>query len=73
VFKRRGITEEAEGTESTGEYDYLLSMPLSSLTSERIVDLREDADKKEKEMLETKATTAKDLWMKDLDNLAAQL
>lgn len=65
-----GIVESSDGS---GEYDYLLNMPLSSLTKEKISALQQDAAKKEEELEVTKATTAADLWRQDLDKLAPHL
>jgi DNA topoisomerase-2 len=56
-----------------GEFDYLLNMPLSSLTTEKFSGLLEEASLKDKELGITKATTAADLWRQDLDKLDPQL
>jgi len=73
-FRRRDqppTIEEAASTDKVqdSEFDYLLNMPLSSLTSEKVASLQEDAKKKEKELKATQATTAVDLWRQDLDRL----
>jgi DNA topoisomerase-2 len=65
--------DEVPDTPSLGEYDYLLNMPLSSLTAEKIQDLRSEANKKDEEQANIKATTAEDLWREDLDRLEAYL
>jgi DNA topoisomerase II len=54
-------------------YDYLLDMPLSSLTSERVSDLKRDATKKEAELESYKSTTASELWRQDLSKLTRLL
>eukprot|EP00979_Chaetoceros_neogracilis_P015985 scaffold6817_cov187-Chaetoceros_neogracile.AAC.1 len=51
------------------QYDYLLNMPLSSLTVERIQSLQEEANKTEKELASIRDATAEDLWHGDLDKL----
>eukprot|EP00584_Thalassiosira_punctigera_P002177 CAMPEP_0172533106 /NCGR_PEP_ID=MMETSP1067-20121228/5916_1 /TAXON_ID=265564 ORGANISM="Thalassiosira punctigera, Strain Tpunct2005C2" /NCGR_SAMPLE_ID=MMETSP1067 /ASSEMBLY_ACC=CAM_ASM_000444 /LENGTH=628 /DNA_ID=CAMNT_0013317697 /DNA_START=11 /DNA_END=1894 /DNA_ORIENTATION=- len=51
------------------EYDYLLSMPLSSLTSEKIEALNDDASKTDSKLEKIKNTSASDLWREDLENL----
>lgn len=68
--------EENDGLEKTESdddnlkgYDYLLNMPLSSLTSERIDALRNEADKTEKELEDVKNATPETLWHEDLDRL----
>lgn len=55
------------------DFDYLLNMSLLSLTSDKISDLREEAENQEKGHQAAKATTASDLWRQDLDNLSSQL
>jgi DNA topoisomerase II len=62
-------SEDIDGS----EFDYLLSMPLSSLTSEKIAALHLEASKKEEELEVTKATSAADLWRQDLEKLASHL
>jgi DNA topoisomerase II len=56
-----------------GEYDYLLNMPLSSLTAEKFSGLQDEASLLDKELERTKATTAADLWRQDLDKLDPKL
>ena len=55
------------------EYDYLLNMPLSSLTTDKIHDLREDAQKTQQELEAIKSATPEDLWHSDLDKLEEYL
>lgn len=64
--------EEVDASDES-EYDYLLNMPLSSLTSEKIATLQKEAAKKDDELRVTKATPAADLWRQDLDKLASHL
>lgn len=54
-------------------YDYLLNMPLSCLTVEKISDLNKEAEKRESEMKIAKDTSSSDLWRADLDALESQL
>jgi DNA topoisomerase II len=56
-----------------GEYDYLLNMTLSSLTKEKITSLQQEALVKDQELEVTKATTATELWERDLDKLESVL
>jgi DNA gyrase/topoisomerase IV, subunit A. len=51
------------------QYDYLLNMPLSSLTSERINSLRTEAEKTQNELMEIRNTSPEQLWHADLDKL----
>ena len=55
------------------EYDYLLNMPLSSLTAEKVLGLHEEAVLKDQELEITRATSPSDLWRQDLDKLEPQL
>ena len=57
-----------EGTELK-QYDYLLNMPLSSLTVDKIDSLREGAEKTEAELYDIRQATPEKLWHQDLDRL----
>ncbi|KAL7541609.1 hypothetical protein ACHAXR_013350, partial [Thalassiosira sp. AJA248-18] len=57
----------------TKEYDYLLNMPLSSLTSEKIEALNNEASKTDAKLEKIKDTSPSDLWREDLDNLEPHL
>jgi DNA topoisomerase II len=63
--------ELSHGTES--DYDYLLQMPLFSLTREKIESLKKEAEKVEDELKTVRATEPEELWMNDLDKLAKHL
>lgn len=74
---------KAEGTDEeylesdkdpiNSDYDYLLNMPLSSLTTERIIDLQKEAQKTEDELSNIRNQTPEDLWRADLDKLEPHL
>jgi len=51
------------------QFDYLLKLPLSSLTSERIEALRKDAVQTESELTLVRDATPEALWRTDLDKL----
>lgn len=55
------------------DFDYLLNMPLSSLTTDKINDLQSEAGKTENELLEIQKRTPEDLWRADLDKLEPHL
>jgi DNA topoisomerase-2 len=59
--------------ETESDYDYLLQMPLSSLTREKIESLMKEAEKIEDELKTVRATEPEELWMNDLDKLAKHL
>jgi DNA topoisomerase II len=79
--QRQGISNYVAGEDgnsdadeqSSSEYDYLLSMPISCLTAEKDSNLRNEASKKDAELERIRATTPSDLWKQDLDRLAAVL
>jgi DNA topoisomerase-2 len=48
-------------------YDYLLNMPLYSLTLEKIDDLKKKLEDKEEELENLKATTEREMWRLELD------
>ncbi|KOS18270.1 DNA topoisomerase 2 [Escovopsis weberi] len=58
--------EEAEG--GARDYDYLLSMPIYSLTAERLAKLKDAIKRKRAEHDELLAKDEKDLWCADLDD-----
>lgn len=75
-----GLEDEEEGdisvddsTSSLSSYEYLLKMPLSSLTKERLASLAQEASKVENEFNIIKGTPPEELWMDDLDKLATKL
>jgi len=49
-----------------GNYDYLIRMPIYSLTKEKIEELLQEKDSKIKELESLKAKIDKDLWEEDL-------
>jgi DNA topoisomerase-2 len=54
-------------------YDYLLSMPLWSLTLEKVTKLEGEAEEVKKKLSVLQNTTAKQMWMADLDELLQKL
>lgn len=56
-----------------GDYEYLLSLPIGSLTLEKVQALCRDRDKLEADMEELKRATPKSLWIRDLDAFLTQL
>ncbi|KAM0431794.1 hypothetical protein ACHAPT_005044 [Fusarium lateritium] len=57
--------EDSDG--GARDYDYLLSMPIWSLTAERLAKLKEAIEKKKAEHDDLSALSEKDLWCRDLD------
>lgn len=58
---------------SESEFDYLLKMPLSSLTRDKMEGLIHEASKTEVDQKKIRDTKPEELWMSDLDKLAAHL
>lgn len=58
--------EEEEGAVKAREYDYLLSMPLWSLTLEKVSELLKNKEEKVKEIEILNKTDEKDIWQNDM-------
>ncbi len=81
--KREALVRELEekgfdpskgsGAEGPGGFDYLLGMPLWSLTRERVDSLLEEKRKKTVELERARRTTDKALWREDLETLEKTL
>lgn len=66
-------TEEIGKGVSAGDYEYLLSMPIASLTLEKVQSLCNERDKLEGDVEEMRRATPKSLWTKDLDAFIQEL
>ncbi|KAL7804633.1 type II DNA topoisomerase [Trichoderma aethiopicum] len=64
--------DDEEGEESGRDYDYLLSMPIWSLTAERLEKLKDAIRRKKAEYDELEAKSEKDLWCEDLAAFEAE-
>jgi DNA topoisomerase-2 len=64
--------EEEESDKSDHGYDYLMSMPIWSLTMEKVQALNKDKQTKEAEVKFLIGQTIEDLWRSDLDAFLAQ-
>ncbi|CAG8462855.1 12168_t:CDS:10, partial [Ambispora leptoticha] len=63
-------TDDEENEEENDNglgYDYLLTMPIRSITYERAKKLKEERDQKNEEMNSLRGLSAKDLWNNDLE------
>lgn len=60
---------EPSATVSSREYDYLLSMPLWSLTYEKVEALKKEHKEKSEELERLHRITIYDMWNKDLNDL----
>lgn len=66
-------SENQPHEEAESDFDYLLQMPLFSLTKEKIESLNLDAKKIEDELNIIRGTKPEELWMNDLEKLAKHL
>ncbi|KAL5137472.1 DNA topoisomerase 2 [Glycine soja] len=69
---REQETESVEVAKG-GDYEYLLSMSIGTLTLEAVQKLLAEKAEKEKEFKILKETPSKSLWLKDLDELEKKL
>jgi DNA topoisomerase-2 len=60
---------EADAAAGASDYDYLLSMPIWSLTQERVEKLLNQIGDKEEELTALSRRSVQDLWNEDLDEL----
>jgi hypothetical protein len=65
--------EKLKGGVKAGDYEYLLSMPIGTLTFEKVEQLRQQRDKMEDDVETLKKTMPKSLWERDLDTFINQL
>jgi hypothetical protein len=56
-----------------GTYDYLLNMPIHSLTAEKLEELKEKIKELKARFDSVKATTAETMWLGDLKELKKKL
>ncbi|KAK3324678.1 DNA topoisomerase [Cercophora scortea] len=64
--------DEDDPTGSARDYDYLLGMPIWSLTLERLEKLKAQIAAKKAEYDELDALDERDLWVKDLDDFVVE-
>lgn len=64
--------EDEDSTADDHDYDYLLSMPIWSLTQERLDKLHDQVKKKKAEHDALQLLSEKDLWCTDLDEFIAE-
>ena len=65
--------EGGKGGVKASDYEYLMCMPIGSLTLEKVQELCADKDRLEGEVDELRRTSAKSLWLKELDALEEEL
>lgn len=67
------IDEDDEEEESGPDFNYILSMPLWSLTKERKDELMGKKEAKAKELSNLRRKSAPDLWRDDLEQFLTEL
>ena len=67
--ERPASSTDEDVAKGAADYNYILGMPLWSLSKERKDDLLAQRDKKQAELTELLRKSNKDLWRKDLDDL----
>ncbi|RWW20128.1 hypothetical protein GW17_00015772 [Ensete ventricosum] len=65
--------EVGKGGVKASDYEYLMCMPIGSLTLEKVQELCADKDRLVGEVDELRRTSAKSLWLKELDALEEEL
>lgn len=64
---------ETDEDTSGNNYDYLIKMPIFSFSLEKINELNNQTESKNKELNEILSKSEKDLWKNDLENISKQL
>ena len=67
------LLDERDYPKDESSYDYLLRLPIYSLTLEKIKELNEQCDKKQKELAFIQSKTPEELWKIDLQELLKQI
>jgi len=71
--KKDNITAQLEKIEKIhkvdGSYEYLLSMPIHSLTQERLEELKKQIEEGKEEYKKTRDMSIQDMWLEDLHEL----
>mmetsp|Transcript_149615 Transcript_149615/g.363390 ORF Transcript_149615/g.363390 Transcript_149615/m.363390 type:complete len:1277 (-) Transcript_149615:203-4033(-) len=68
-----GDGTEAEDTDKRTGFDYLLGMPVWSLTHERVEEMKRQMKEKTAELETLEKTSIGDMWLRDLDAVIAEL
>lgn len=73
MFGGSGVAEEAEAEGQGKSYDYLIRMPVVSMTMEKIAELEKQTRAKQAELDTIKSKSPKDLWRDDLASISSHL
>ena len=66
-LKSRGYDEDPKREEGEGGYDYLLRMQVRTFTADKVRQLKNDIASAQKKFDGLRATTEKEIWLKELD------
>ncbi|KAL7574957.1 hypothetical protein ACA910_010777 [Epithemia clementina (nom. ined.)] len=61
--------QQRANSEEKDPFNYILKLPVSSFTSERIAEIEEEAKKTDRRLKEIQATTSRELWHQELSTL----
>nr|CAG4718231.1 unnamed protein product [Naegleria fowleri] len=65
--------DDSENDVLTDGYNYLLSMPIWSLTAEKVKKLEKEKEDKQKEVETLESTKVEDIWLRELDEFLEHL
>merc|ERR1711994_255390 len=66
-------SDDEDDADSDKDFDYLMGMPMWSLTQERKDELCKKRDERQKELKKLQATSKEEMWLHDLDEFVAKL
>ncbi len=72
LFDLDTLAKGPDGMRQEGDYNYLISMPIYSLTKEKVEELVQERDELDKELAVLLARTPGDLWKSDLDEFEVE-
>ena len=72
LFDLDTLAKGPDGMRHEGDYNYLIGMPIYSLTKEKVDELVRERDEVDKELATLLARTPGDLWKSDLDEFEVE-
>ena len=67
LYNQEGLESLKKADRDSASYDYLIKLPIYSLTKEKIEELKAEKDKLLKQLASLDAKTVKQLWLDDLE------
>jgi DNA topoisomerase-2 len=71
MLETKGYTR-IDDEDSKKDYKYLTKMPMDSVTEENVDKINKEHELKNQELIETKATTVNQMWLRELDVLRVE-